>query len=232
MSLLDLFNEYEKKYETNDLYRLKKIYDTYSPEGDYTQLRFELKTIFAFIDALQPKSMTVDIDERYKEPKELEFRPTLSKPNIFIKDWLGRDFCFWYKPIFYYPYQDSAKSLLLDFVVVKGEYSPLYNLDAEIERILYSQEFLSNSALKNLATRMLGRMRKIHIAAFVKKKFSPNDLTQIKSASFFLKPTKLLLVSEEYLPEQVKMNLPLSTYYSENVDMNSEKFKDIVKKIV
>lgn len=232
MSLLDLFNEYGKKYETNELHRLKKIYDTFSPEEDYNQLRFELKTIFAFIDALQPKSITVDIDERYREAKELEFRPTLSRPNVFLKDWLERDFCIWYKPLFYYPYQDSSKSLLLDFVVVKGEYSSLYNLDAEIEKVLYSQEFLSDSALKNLSNKMLGKMRKIHLAAYIKKKFSPRDLTKIKSASFFLRPNKLLLISEEYLPQQVKMNLPLSTYYSENVDMNSEKFKDLVKKIV
>lgn len=232
MTLLDFFSDYEEKYGSGDIHKFKKVFDAVTPSKDYIQLKFELKTIFSFIDALEPKSLTIDIDERLREIKDLEFNPTIRNPNIHLTDKLGREFCVWYKPLFFYPYTDSVKPLLLDFVVAKGEYKNLYNLDAELEKVLFTEKFFPESALKNISIKLLSKLRPLHAVMFVRKKFMPSDMTEIKSASYFLKPNKTLLISEEYLPQPLKMTLPISAYVIENLDMNSEKFKESVKKII
>lgn len=232
-NLLDFFNEYEKKYNATDIHNIKKMYDKiYGDVGDYVKLQFELRTIFAFVDTLEPKQLHVDIDEKRKDVKELEFNPTLSNPNIFVRDKIDRDFCIWYKPVFYYPYTDTAKFLMPDFVMIKGDFGPIYNMDPDLEKRLYMHEYLTGPVLKDLSIRLLSRMKPIHTVMYVRKNFLASDLKEIQNVNFFLKPNKTLLISEEYMPGQVKMNLPLNTYPCENVDMNSQKFKDLVKRIV
>ena len=90
----------------------------------------------------------------------------------------------------------------------------------------------ANVVLRNISIRLLSKMKPIHTIMYVRKNFQASDLKEIQNVNFFLKPNKTLLISEEYMPGQVKMNLPLNTYPCENVDMNSQKFKDLVKRIV
>lgn len=232
MSLLDSFNDYETKYGSGEIYKFKRIFDRVDSSKNYEQMKFDMKIMFAFVDALEPKNLLVDVDERVKEVSELEFQPTLSVPNMNFRDKLSREFSMWYKPVFYYPHTDSAKALIPDFVAIKGGYGPLYNMDEEIKKTLWTEKYFTGRALNNLSSMLLNRLKPIHTLVFSRKRYSASDMTMLKAASFFLKPYKMLVVSQEEIPAQLKMNLPIATYAVEKVDMNIEKFKETVRRIV
>lgn len=229
-----MFSEEERrfsKFGLKDLHKLKYVFDSV-PSNGYSRMQFELKNIFNLVEALEPTEMKVSIDDNFKKLERLEFNPTISGPNINFKDRLRRDFSVWYKPQFYIPTISSARSITADFVIMRGNHGSMYELEPDVKKQLYSYEFLSNSMLRDIAIKLLGNMKNISLAVLCKKTFSPSDLGEIKIASFYLKPSRLMLLSEDYLPDNLKMSLPLNVLYAENVDMDSRKFVDAAKKVL
>jgi len=233
-NLLEMFSEEEQrfsKFGIRDLYKLKYVYDS-TTSNSYTGMQFELKNIFSLVDALEPKEMKVTIDDSFKKLEKLEFNPTISGPNITFKDKLRRDFSIWYKPTFYIPTVNSARPITLDFAIMRGNHGSMYELDPELKKLLYSYEFLSNSTLRDISIKLLGELKHISLAILCKRSFMPSDLSEIKIASFFTKPNRMMLLSEDYLPDNLKMSLPVSVLYSENVDMTTQKFVEMAKRVL
>jgi hypothetical protein len=219
------------KFGIKDLHKLKYVYDSTAQNG-YNGMQFELKNIFSLVESMEPKEMKVTIDDSYKKLEKLEFNPTISGPNIVFKDKLRRDFSIWYKPAFYIPTVNSARPIMADFAIMRGNHGSMYELDPELKKLLYSYEFLSNSLLRDIAMKLLGELKHISLAVLCKKSFVPSDLSEIKIASYFLKPNRIMLLSEDYLPDNLKMSLPVSVLYAENVDMDCRKFVDVAKKVL
>jgi hypothetical protein len=233
-NLLGMFSEEEQKFSklgVKDLYKLKYVYDSAASEG-YTRMQFELKSIFSLIESLEPKEMKIMIDDIYKKLEKLEFNPTISGPNISFKDKLGRDFSVWYKPTFYIPTVNSARECTVDFVIMRGVHGSMYELDPELKKQLYSYEFLSNTMLKDISIRLLGKLKHIGLGIICKKTFMPSDLGEIKIASYYLKANKLMLLSDNYMPDNLKMSVPVNVLYAEKVDMNPQKFVDIARRVL
>ena len=233
-NLLEMFSQEEQrfsKFGVKDLHKLKYVYDATTANG-YNRMQFELRNIFSLVESLEPKEMKVTIDDAYKRLEKLEFNPTISGPNIVFKDRIRRDFSIWYKPTFYIPTVNSARPVTADFVIMRGVHSSMYELDPELKKQLYSYEFLSNSTLKDVSIKLLGSLKHISLAVLCKKAFMPSDLGEIKVTSFYLKANKLMLLSEDYLPDNLKMSLPVNVLYAENVDMNSQKFVEAAKKVL
>jgi hypothetical protein len=236
VGLLEVFAQHEQKFAgvgACDLHKLKYVYDMHPRRAnDYNEMQFELRTIFKLIEMLEPKEMKVSIDDTYKKVEKLEFNPTISGPNIVVRDRLRRDFSIWYKPVLYVPTPNSARPIVADFVIIRGVAGSLYDLDPELKKKLYSYEFMPNDLLREIAIKLLAKLRPVHVVIGCKMSFMPSDLLDIKALSFFLKPNRFLIVSEDYLPEQVKMNLPINIVCSENVDMNTQKFVDLARKAI
>ena len=243
-TLLELFDEQEKKFSglgVRGLHKLKYIYDSsIDIDSDsfqdvemhtYDKMRFELRVIFKMIESLEPKDMRIMIDDTYKKIKKLEFNPTISGPNISFRDKLRRDFSIWYKPVFYVPIANSAKEIMLDFAILRGVNLSMYFIDPELKRELYQYEFLSDVLLKDISIKMLNKLKQIYLGIICKQHFTPADITKIKTACYFLKPIRLLLVSENYVPDLVKMALPINTHVLENVDFSDRKITDVAKKL-
>lgn len=229
-----MFEQQEQKFSkigARGLHKLKYMYDSRKLD-DYEGLRFELKTIFTFIDALEPKEMKIMIDDTYKKIEKLEFNPTVSGPNITIRDRMRRDFSIWYKPLFYIPTPNSARQLMADFIVFRGTHDSMYAFDDALKKELYTYEFLSNAMLREISIKMLSRLKPVHLVINVKKNFQMSDVNHLKTTSFFLKPHRMLLVSEDYLPESVKINMPINLSICENVDMNAQKFTEMAKRLI
>lgn len=233
-NLLEIFEQHEQKFSAvggRDLHKLKYISDIRSGDNP-KQMQFELQSLFRLIDALEPREMRVQIDETYKRIEKLEFNPTISGPNIVLKDNLRRWLCFWYKPLFYIPTPNSARQLMVDFAVFKGVSGSMYNLDPELKKQLYAYEFLSNNLLREITIKMLSKLKQPSLLIQCRQCFTPSHLTDIKAMDYFLKPQKILLVSEEYLPNDVKLNLPFNVQYVENVDMSAQKFVEAAKRLL
>lgn len=233
-NLLEMFSEEEQrfsKFGVKDLHKLKYVYDATTANG-YNRMQFELRNIFSLVEALEPKELKITIDDAYKKLEKLEFNPTISGPNIVFKDRIRRDFSIWYKPIVYIPTVNSARAIMADFVIMRGVHGSMYELDPELKKQLYSYEFLSNSTLKDISMKLLGELKNISLAVICKKTFMPSDLHEIKVASFYLKANRLMLLSEDYLPDNLKMSLPIGVVYAENVDMNAQKFVEAAKKVL
>ncbi len=194
-------------------------------------LDFELKVLFSLVKAFEPKSFTIIAEEVKKEPEEDVFSPTLSGPSASVVDKLGRKINIWHRPVFYYPKSDGVGVINPHFVVLLGN-DLLYDLDEVTERMLSSHEFFTSTMIREVANRLLSRMNKLDLVVFAKKVFSSSDLNDLKNASFFLKPKRLLLVSEEYVDGAIKANLPLDVFVVENFDLNSEKLKDVIRRLV
>jgi hypothetical protein len=193
---------------------------------------FELRTIFSFVDALEPTETLISIDETPKVIAGDSFSPTLKIPDIQFTDKLGRSFSIWYKPTVYYPKEEKTQPAMVDFLVVKGKKNEIYELDDVTKKALGTHEYVTETMIREFAVRLLSRLNPVHMALFVREKFTVNDLKDIRDAAFFLRPEKVLLISEEYLPDDLKINLPLNVNYAENVDMNIEKFRETVRKII
>lgn len=233
-NLLEMFNEEEQKFSkfgVRDLHKLKYIYDS-TTSNNYARMQFELRSIFALIESMEPKELKITIDDSFKKLEKLEFNPTISGPNISMRDKLRRDFSIWYKPIFYIPTVNSARGLIADFVIMRGVHGSMYELDPDLKKQLYSYEFLSNSILRDISIKLLGSLKTISLGVLCKKAFMPSDLREIKIANFYLKANRLLLLSEDYLPDNLKMSLPVNVTYAENVDMNAQKFVEAAKKVL
>lgn len=205
--------------------------------SDFNELKqlksddFELRTIFSFIRALEPKKTEYSIDETPKIISEENFSPTLRNPDIIIADRMNRDFSIWFKPVIYLPKQEKTVSIMPEFLFFFGNNKCIYNLDTTTEKAITTHDFLTTSVMKEMSVRLLSRINSIALAVFVRKKYSNNDLNEIKDVGFFLKPAKMLVISEEYLPESFKMNLPFNASFVENVDMNTEKLREMARRI-
>ena len=193
---------------------------------------YQFKIIFEFLDAVQAKNSVINLEETPPIVKELEFNPTLGEPNITFTDYSERDFSVWYRPVIYHPKHDAAKEMIIDFVIVEGNHNSLYRMDYEIQKLLKTHEFFTGSLTKDISIRLLAKKNPVHMLLFVRKNFNANDMMEIKNAMFFLRPKRTLIVSEEYLETAVKMNLPLGMDFVENVDMNTDKLKQVVKRII
>jgi hypothetical protein len=193
---------------------------------------FELKTIFSFINALEPTNSLINIEETPKVIAEESFSPTMKAPDIEVTDKLGRDYSIWYKPVVYYPKDEKTESMMVDFLMSKGKSKGLYDLDSTTLKELTTHEFITGSMIREFSMKLLSKIKPVHIILFVRENFSANDLKQINDAAFFLRPSRILLVSEKYIPNDVKMNLPINAQFVENAGMNIEKFKETVKKML
>lgn len=233
-NLLDMFSAEEQrfsKFGIKDLHKLKYVYDAASSNG-YSRMQFELRNMFALLESLEPKDMKVTIDDSYRRLEKLEFNPTISGPNITVKDKLRRDLSVWYKPVFYIPTVNSARPIMADFVIMRGVHGSMYELDPELKKQLYSYEFISNSVLRDISIKLLGSLKHINVAVLCRKNFMPSELGEIKAVSFFLKPSRVILLSEDYLPDNLKMSLPVNVLYAENVDVNAQKFVEVAKRVL
>jgi len=233
-NLLEMFSEEEQKlskFGVRNLHKLKYVYDS-TTSNNYNRMRFELKSIFALIESMEPKELKITIDDSFKKLEKLEFNPTISGPNISLRDKLRRDFSIWYKPTFYIPTVNSARAITADFVIMRGVHGSMYELDPDLKKQLYSYEFLSNSILRDISIKLLGSLKGISLAVLCKKAFMPSDLSEIKITNFYLKANRLMLLSEDYLPDNLKMSLPVNVTYAENVDMNAQKFVEAAKKVL
>lgn len=233
-NLLEMFSEEEQrfsKFGVKDLHKLKYIYDS-TTSNNYARMQFEMKNIFALIDSLEPKELKITIDDNFKRLEKLEFNPTISGPNITLRDKLRRDFSIWYKPIFYIPTANSARAIMADFVILRGFHGSMYEMNPDLKKELYSYEFLSNSMLRDVSIKLLAGLKHISLAVLVKKAFMPSDLAEIKVTYYYLKPNRLMLLSEDYLPDTLKMSLPVNVVYAENVDVNSQKFVEEARKVL
>jgi hypothetical protein len=232
-SLLELFSEQEEKFANvgaRNFHKLKYVYDSTSSEvTDYDKMKFELHIIFKLIEALEPKQMRITIDDTYKKLEKLEFNPTISGPNIFFRDKLHRDFSVWYKPIFYVPTANSAKEIIVDFVVLRSVNLSMYTIDPELRKQLYAYEFLSDILLRDISMRLLNKLKHVHLLVMCKRKFSQSDLNEIKIANYYVKPNRVLLFSSEPFEDIFKMNLPINAECIEAVE--DRKLSEVARRI-
>ena len=208
MSLVD----FEK--DEDDLSKFRK-------EKETDKTKFEIRTIFAFLDAVGAKDSIVNLEERPRVQREFEFNPTIKDPDIVFKDKFDRDFSMWYRPTLYYPHLDSVKEVSPEFAMFEGKLKSMYDVDPELEKILFTSDYFTSNKLKEVSNKLLAKMWRLHTIMFIQPSFKFEDLTRIRNAQFFLKPQRLLLISEKYLPSEVKMNMPVGVEFVENVDMRT-----------
>ena len=234
-NLLEMFRQQEHSFSklgVRDLHKLKYVYDSATRETNYADMQFELKTVFKLIEALDPTQMKVQIDEAYKKIEKLEFNPTVSGSNIVFRDKIRRDFSVWYKPTVYIPTQNSAIPLTPDFLISKGVHPALFDIDDTLRKQLYNFEFFSNAQLREISIKLLGKIKPVHAIMMCKRKFAKEDAPVFKTIDYYLKPRKLLIVSEDYLPEEIKNSLPMSADYVENLDAGCQKLKDLAPRAI
>lgn len=238
-TLLELFKEQEQKFSgigVRGLHKLKYVFDSNledsEAEQDYSRMKFELRIAFRIIEALEPKDMHVMIDDTYKKIEKLEFNPTISGPNVVFRDKLRRDFSVWYKPIFYVPTANSARGLKIDFAFLRSTNFSMYAIDNLLKKELYSYEFLSDAMLKEISMKLLNKLKHVQLSMVCRQEVKASDIADIKAACYFLKPSRFLIVSEDYVPDAVKMNLPVNATLMENVDLNDRKIGDVAKQLL
>lgn len=226
-TLLNMFNEEEKELintSNQDLETLKEIHETRKGKIDQEEFKFEMKTIFSSLRETKTREIQVR-EDKTREKTNLEFNPTISRPDITVTDKEARSYSIWYQPIIYVPSKNSAKKIQPDFIVIKGERESIYKKYKELKKSLYTYEFLSDSVLKETSSELLKKMHSIQLAIHANKEYKYKDLTGIKNSKHYLEPENLLLVSEKELPEDVKMNLPVGVTPKEKVGINLRKLQ-------
>lgn len=234
-TLLNMFNQEEKELlnaSNEDLETLRKTHESRKGRINQEEFKFDLKTLFSILR--EPYIKETQVKERRPQDgfTDLEFNPTISKPDIITTDKEARAYSVWYKPIIYVPSKNSAKKIQPDFVVMKGERESMYEVDKELKKSLYTYEFLSDSVLKDISSEFLERMHDVQLVIHTNKEYKYKDLNDIKDSKHYLDPAKLLLVSEEELPQEVKMNLPIGVDFKEKVDINLRKLQEKVKELL
>ncbi len=234
-TLLNMFDEEEKELlnTTNqDLEALKNIHETRKGKIDTEKFKFEMKTLFSSLKETQTRKIQVKKGKKQEKITDLEFNPTISKPDIIVTDKEARSYSIWYKPIIYVPSKNSAKKIQPDFIVIKGERESIYEVDKELKKSLYTYEFLSDSVLKEISSELLDKMHEIQLVIHVNKEYKYKDLKDIKDSKHYLEPKNLLLVSEKELPEEVKMNMPVGVTPKEKVGINLRKLQGKTAKLL
>ncbi|MBI4214874.1 hypothetical protein HY546_02675 [archaeon] len=221
-TLLEFFDEHERKFKdagAADLYRLKYFFE--ACEGtDIERLEWEMNLFFRLLEALRPQKLQVNVE------KELR-KPTLGAPTAFLRDSLGRDFSFWYKPYFLVPLADGPKTIKVDFVCVRGQHDSPYMLEQNALK-----QFDAVTPSRETGVRLLSRLKPVQLAILAKPRFSSVDAGDIKAVSYFLKPRNLFLTSQYEMPTILKAGLPLNTRFAEKVDLNFQKFVEAVKPLL
>lgn len=193
---------------------------------DYDEMRYELRFLFKFLDAVGARDVRIEIEDAKKQPEELEFRPTLGAPDISLS-LKGERYSSWYKPVFYVPEGDSARKMVADFVFVKGAHSSPYSKDEHLMKMLSSYEFLTSTMLKEISSRLLARLHKVQLVVLCRELFAPSHSADLKAIQYFLNPARILLVSEAALPDALKGELPPWTRCIEGFSTNPQKLKEI-----
>ncbi|NYZ80141.1 hypothetical protein H0N95_02725 [Candidatus Micrarchaeota archaeon] len=206
-------------------------------QSNYQQLKkanaseLELRVIFSFIHALEPKETLMNIEETPRVITEA-FSPTIKEPDVEVTDKMTREYSMWYKPIVYYPMEEKTKASMPELIVTKGKQKCLYNIDEAMLKSLKTYDFLTSSMIRDLSIRLISKLNPIQVVLFARETFTVEDINEAKDAAFFLKPARLILASAKYLPENIKANIPLNAFLVENADMNTEKLRETVKKIM
>lgn len=223
-TLLEFFDSHERRFRdagAADLYRLKYFFE--SREGvDLPRLEWEMNLFFRLMEALKPKRMGVSV-ERDAGGR----RVTLGPPTVVVRDELGRDFSFWYKPYFLFPLAEGPKLSLLDFVCVRGEHSSMYTLGTASLK-----QFDLTSPVRETAFRLTNALKPLQLAILARPRFSSKDAGDVQAVSYFLKPRNTFLASQYPMPDMLKSSLPLNTRYADSIDINFGKFTDAVKPLL
>ncbi len=230
-TLLDMFNESQNRLSKGEkgIQQLKNIYSSRKERKKSSEFSFHVKTLFTMVKALEAKNVDIQRSKESRRLERLEFNPTISKPNISITDNESRPFSAWYLPLIYVPSRNSAKKISPEYVVMGGERRSMYEETGKLKKSLYTYEFLSDSLLKENSKKLLEKMNEVELVMHVKKKFNSSDLPDIRDSEHYLKPKNLLVISEEELPEGLKMNLPPKTRFKDNVDLNLRKLENEIK---
>lgn len=228
-TLLNMFEEEDREIinpKEKQMKDLKDIYDRRTKKKDYKEFRFHMKTIFSFIKSTSPESVKIQAGKREKKIDKLEFNPTVSPPDIIMSDKEVKPYSIWYKPMIFVPSEKSAKRLVPEFLIMKGERKSMYNIDNEFKKSLYTYEFLSGSSLKKASKELIDKMHKPHLIIHAQREYLYRDLYAVKDSNHYLNPEKLAVISEKELPPDVKMNVPLNVTIQEKVDLSTRKLQD------
>ncbi|MBI1973615.1 hypothetical protein HYS54_02275 [Candidatus Micrarchaeota archaeon] len=221
-TLLEFFDEHERRFKdagAADLYRLKYFFE--AREGvDVPRLEWEMNLFFRLMESLKPKRLRVSVEKTVE-------KPTLGPPTIIVRDSIGRDFSFWYKPYFLVPLSDGPKTIMLDLACMRGEHASMYSLG---EKAL--GQFDSRNPVRETAVRLTTHLKPLQLTILTKPRFSAKDAGDVQAVSYFLKPRNMFLASQYPMPDMLKSSLPLNTRYAESVDINFQKFTDAVKPLL
>lgn len=230
-TLIDMFTEGDRTLvkDSKSFEPLKKVYDSRRSNPCNSEFRFHMKTLSAAIESLEPKNIKIQRGRKAKRIEKLEFNPTISTPNLIVTDKKANSYSVWYMPIIYLPAKNSVKRIIPEFLIMEGERKSIYKKDRKLEKSLYTYEFLYDSLLKDISEEMLEKMNKPDLVIHAKQKFKYKDLDDVKDSQHYL-DGDVLVVSEEKLPDEVKMNLPPGVSFSEKVDLNTRKLGDKVKR--
>jgi len=183
---------------------------------------FAFECLMNIIESTNARNVMISAEETNKIVEDKKFEPTMTPPDVVFEKEVK--YSAWLKPVFYY-YSDELKTIIPEIVIVKGAES-LYSIDETTKRMMETYEFLTNETANELSTRILSRKNSIHLLVFARREFKKKDLNEIKQASFFLNPNKLLVISESYLPDVIKANLPIGAVVVENLGVNKNKLKE------
>ncbi|GEM_PF-1859143 len=230
-TLLDMFNESEKRLSQGQkgLQDLKSIYSSRKKQRKSSEFSFHMKTLFTAVRSLDAKSVDIERSKESQRLERLEFNPTISDPEIVITDKRAKAYSAWYMPNIYVPSRNSAKRITPEYLVMEGERRSIYEENEKLKRDLYTYEFLSDSLLKENSKKLLNKMNNVKLVMHVKNKFKPSDLSKIKDSAHYLKPENLLVVSEQELSKEIKMNLPPGTRFKDKIDLNLRKLENEIK---
>lgn len=233
-TVLEMFDEGERGLikDSGGIEKLRSIYESKKKYVNTSEFNFHMKSLFTLIKSLNPQNINFLDDKSQKKIEKLEFNPTISKPNLIVTDEMARSYSIWYLPLIYVPTKNSAKELVPEFVVMKGERKSMYDIDKEFKRSLYTYEFLSDSLLKKMSRKMLKRMKEIQLVTHVKKEYMPKHLSHIKDSKHYLNTKNIFVISEKELPQRMKMNIPIGIPFEDKVDLNLEKLAEKTKNLL
>ncbi|MEM4221806.1 MAG: hypothetical protein QW097_00005, partial [archaeon] len=180
---------------------LRKISNTSEKE-------FEINTIFKIIQAFRPRDVKIQIDDAFKKIDKLTFNPTISGPNILLKDCFGRAFSMWFKPVFYVPLQNTANPFVVDLIIFRDLNKSMYAFDIELQRKLYMYEFLSDAMLKDISAHLLSLLKTPLILASIKKEMNLENLKELIILKNAIKPKKTIIICESKISDELRKYIP------------------------
>lgn len=233
-TLLDFFEEYERQFQNlglKDFHKLKDVYDRSTEKPDYGEMKFQLRTLIKLCESLKPVSMRLNSGRIHLITDETKFNPTLSGPNVIVRDSLQRDHSVWYRPAVYASMEEPRK-LVPEFVVSPGARTSPYNLDDRMISELNSYGSLNASTVKAMSRELTSRLVPVSLLILAKKQFMSQDLIDMKAMQFYLKPKKMLIVSESGMENKIKMNAPVGATLVESVDMEGSQLLESMRKML